>query len=304
LSLTQQSFGPVALRLGMLAAMLGKWDDAERHFESALARCDLLGARAIRARVLLEYVRALLARSRVGDNERAASLLEEAKRLAEDLELEGLLRRAAALAPDAGSRPRVDGPEARLTREGDFWTVAYAGETTRVRDVKGLRYIAFLLAAPGADVHVLELVAAADGSPDGGAAPRVAEDLRASRPADLGPVLDRRAKEEYRGRLEELQSELEEAQRFGDEERAARLEEDIDALVEELARAAGLGGRDRPLSSPAERARVNVTKSIRTAIRLIEKDSPRLADHLTASIRTGRFCSYAPPGEAPPRWAL
>ena len=303
LSLTQQPFGPVALRLGRLAAMLEKWDDAERHFESALARCDLLGARAIRARVLFEYARTLLARSRVRDAERAARLLEEAKRLAEDLQLDGLLRRAEALTPHAGSRPWVSRAEARLTREGDFWTVAYAGETTRVRDVKGLRYIALLLATPGADVHVLELVAAANGSPDGGAAP-VVGDVRGSRPADLGPVLDRRAKEEYRSRLEDLQSELEEAQRFADEERAARLEQEIDALVEGLARAAGLGGRDRPLSSPAERARVNVTKSIRTAIRLIEKDSPQLADHLTASIRTGRFCSYAPPGEAPPRWAL
>jgi hypothetical protein len=58
------------------------------------------------------------------------------------------------------------------------------------------------------------------------------------------------------------------------------------------------------MASPAERARVNVTKAIRTAIKLIDKESPRLAEHLTASIRTGRFCSYAPPGEAPPRWSL
>ena len=49
---------------------------------------------------------------------------------------------------------------------------------------------------------------------------------------------------------------------------------------------------------------MNVTKAIRTAIKLLEKQSPDLADHLTASIRTGRFCSYAPPGEAPPRWVL
>jgi eukaryotic-like serine/threonine-protein kinase len=304
-SYVQQPFGPVALRLAMLATMLERWEEAEAHFVTALDRCELLGARAFRARVLLEYARALLARSHEGDVERAGALLEDARRLGEDLDLKGVLRRAAALAPvPEPSRPRVGG-EARLTREGEFWTIAYGGKTMRLRDVKGLRYIAFLLAAPGMDVHVLELVAAAEGSPsDDGRAGPAGDGLRRSRPADLGPLLDPRAKEEYRGRLEDLRTDLDEARRFADDERAARLEEEIDVLVGELARAAGLGGRDRPLSSPAERARVNVTKAIRTAIKLIEKESPPLAAHLTASIRTGRFCSYAPPGEAPPRWSL
>jgi eukaryotic-like serine/threonine-protein kinase len=300
---TQQPFGPIALRLGMLAAMLERWEDAERHFETALGRCDLLGARAIRARVLLEYARALMARSRQGDAEHAATLLAEARRLGEDLELQGIVRRVDALQPTEEPARAPTGVETRFAREGEFWTIAYAGTTMRLRDVKGLRYIAFLLAAPGTDVHVLELVAAAEGSSRDGGGP-VGDDLHSARPGDLGPVLDQRAREEYRSRLEDVRSDLEEARSFADEERAARLEMELDALVEELARATGLGGRDRPLSSSAERARVNVTKAIRTAIKLTEKESPQLAEHLTASIRTGRFCSYAPPGEAPPRWVL
>ncbi len=192
---------------------------------------------------------------------------------------------------------------ARFAREGEYWTIAYAGTTMRLRDVKGLRYLALMLASPGTELHVLELVAGADGLPSAGAPAGLADDgLRGSRPADLGPMLDPQAREEYRGRLEELRTDLEEARRFADDERAARLELEIDALVEELSRAAGLGGRDRPSASAAERARVSVTKAIRTAIRMIDKESPALADHLNAAINTGRFCSYAPPGEAPPRW--
>ena len=61
-TLTQQPFGPVALRLAMLAAMLGRWDEAERHFELALLQCERLGAQAIQARVLVEWADALLAR--------------------------------------------------------------------------------------------------------------------------------------------------------------------------------------------------------------------------------------------------
>jgi hypothetical protein len=302
-SLTQQPFGPVALRLARLAALLERWDDAERHFELALTRCDLLGARAVRARVLVDYAQALLARARDGDAGRAAGLLEEAERLSEDLDLPGVLRRVRGLAPDAAPRERPQG-DARFSRDGGLWTIAYEGRKMRLRDLKGLRYIALLLAAPGVDIHVLELVAAAEGWP---ARPRPAgladDELRSSRPTGLDPLLDPRAREEYRGRLEDLRADLEQAQQFHDGERAALLELEIDALVEELARSAGLGGRGRPSSSPAERARVSVTKAIRTAIKLIEPESPALAEHLTASIRTGRFCSYAPPGQAPPRWA-
>ena len=302
-ALTQQPLGPVALRLANLASLLERWDDAERHFEVALARCDLLGARAMRARVLVDYGRALLARRGDGDEERAAGLLEDARRLSEDLDLPGVLRRVGGLALEAPPRERTRG-DARFSRDGEFWTIAYEGKTMRLRDVKGLRYIALLLAAPGADLHVLELVAAAGGSPARPKPAGLADDqLRSSRPAGLDPLLDSRAREEYRSRLEELRADLEQAQQFHDDERAALVEQEIDALVEELARAAGLGGRDRPSSSPAERARVSVTKAIRTAIKLTEPESPALAEHLTASVRTGRFCSYAPPGEAPPRWA-
>jgi len=44
----------------------------------------------------------------------------------------------------------------------------------------------------------------------------------------------------------------------------------------------------------AERARVNVTRQLRSAIQVIERHDPQLADHLARSIRTGRLCAYLP----------
>jgi tetratricopeptide (TPR) repeat protein len=305
-SLTLQPHGPVALRLGMLAAMLERWEEAEEHFETALGRCDLLGARAFRPRVLLEQARVLIARGGDGDRERAGALLEDARSTAEDLGLQGVLERIGSLetAAEPPAAP-TERPEARFRREGDFWTIAYEGRTFRLRDVKGLRYIAELLRSPGSEIHVLELASALGPAPDGAVrADASGNGLHASRPGDAGPLIDARAREEYRSRLEELRADLDEAQRFGDPERAAGLEAEVDTLVAELARAAGLGGRERPTASPAERARVSVTKAIRTAIRLIEGESPALAEHLGASISTGRFCCYAPPGERPPTWDL
>jgi hypothetical protein len=160
-----------------------------------------------------------------------------------------------------------------------------------MRDAKGLRYLALLLAAPGREVHALDLIGAVEGT---GPAPAAAPE----------PVLDAVAKAAYRRRLDELGEDLQQARDWADPERAARLELEVDALTGELARATGLRGRDRALPSPAERARVSVTKAIRTTIRGIDRHCPALGAHLAAAIHTGRFCSYAPPGEAPPRWEL
>src|SRR5687768_15832521 len=44
-------------------------------------------------------------------------------------------------------------------REGDYWSIVFAGQTSRLRDLKGLHYLARLFADPGRELHVLELVA-------------------------------------------------------------------------------------------------------------------------------------------------
>jgi hypothetical protein len=150
---------------------------------------------------------------------------------------------------------------------------------------------------------VLELVSAATGASTDTRARLATDELVASRPSD-GPLLDDQAREEYRRRLEELGEELGEARDWGDVERAARAEEEIDILTQELARAVGLGGRSRTFSSPAERARVSVTKAIRAAIKAIDRHHPGLGGHLSSSIRTGQFCSYAPVSTMVPRWTL
>jgi hypothetical protein len=49
---------------------------------------------------------------------------------------------------------------------------------------------------------------------------------------------------------------------------------------------------------------VNVTRSIKNAIRRIEGHSPALGHHLGASIRTGTFCSYDPDQRVPISWEL
>ena len=120
----------------------------------------------------------------------------------------------------------------------------------------------------------------------------------------LGETIDRQAVTAYRRRLAELQEEIDEAESWSDIGRRGVLAAERDALLDELARSAGLGGRPRESGSSAERARVAVQKAVAVAIdRIAEVDEP-LARHLRSSVHTGRLCSYDPDPVAGFTWVL
>jgi hypothetical protein len=169
-----------------------------------------------------------------------------------------------------------------------------------------LRHIARLLATPGQEHHAADLVGGVSttGAPTTGAAEAREAGLEAGGLGDAGAVLDPQAKAEYRRRLEELREEAEEAESFNDPERAARAQEEIDFIARELAGAVGLGGRDRKAASASERARVNVTRTIKSAVDRVAENDPALGRYLSQTIRTGTFCSYEPDPASPVAWRL
>jgi hypothetical protein len=177
-------------------------------------------------------------------------------------------------------------------REGEFWTIADSGTVTRLRDAKGLRYLAQLLGHPGREFYAGDLVATTRGAPS----PDVL--------GDAGPLLDEQSTESYRKRLAELRESLAEAEANGDAGRAAVAQEEIDFLLRELSNAIGLGGRRRRASAPSERARLVVTKAIRASLGKIEQGAPRVGRLLARTIRTGTFCVYRPDPDAPVAWTL
>ena len=185
--------------------------------------------------------------------------------------------------------------------EGDYWTVTFDGHTVRVRDLKGMHYLARLLADPGREYHVLDLVAAETGSVaslDNSHAAR----LPHSALGDAGEMLDARAKDAYRRRLAEIDDDIEQAHAIGDGERAAQADAERDFLLRELSRAVGLSGRDRRAASASEHARAGVTRAIRHAITRIGDHHPHLGEHLNRTIRTGTYCAYMPDPRAPVGW--
>jgi len=202
---------------------------------------------------------------------------------------------------DAGSPTGPEKPEAVFRRQGEFWTVAWEGNVQHLQDSVGLLYLSMLLDRPGRETHVLDLVTARVG---GQAAPESRDHRAGLGLGHAGLLLDERAKAEYRRRFEELQTEIDEAERWSDMGRASALRAELDQIVDELTRATGLGGRDRVAASAAERARVSVTKAVKAAVKRIEKGDPALGRHLTVAVQTGTFCSYSPEDPAAITWHL
>ena len=83
--------------LGMLATTLGRFEDAARHFATAAARHETIGAPTWLARTRLEWARMLLSRRQVGDVDQARELLGQALDTARDLGLANIERRAVQL---------------------------------------------------------------------------------------------------------------------------------------------------------------------------------------------------------------
>jgi tetratricopeptide (TPR) repeat protein len=186
-------------------------------------------------------------------------------------------------------------------REGDYWSVTFEGHTVRVRDLKGMRYLARLLGDPGREHHVLDLVAAESGS-GGRSDSSLAAGLPRPALGDAGEMLDSRAKDAYRRRLAEIEDDIEQASAVGDTERAEQADAERAFLVRELARAFGLGGRERRAGSASERARAGVTRAVRHAITRIGEHHPRLGEHLDRTIRTGTCCAYRPDSRVSAGW--
>jgi hypothetical protein len=278
---------PIHATLGRLALLAGDPHRAVDHLRSAVAFARGFPSPVLEARVRWWLADALAA---VADDEHdPASVAERttARDRAADLGVvlgpRSQQERPPVAAAHGGPRP------AQLTLGSDGWSVTSPFGTAVVAGSRGMDQLAALLAAPD---HQLTAVHLAGGVADVPVA------------AGLGPALDARAKHAYRRRIRELQAEIDEADVRNDPARSARAHVELDALMAELRRAVGLGGRDRPIGSGAERARINVTRSLKRAIAMVGAALPELGEHLATSVQTGSVCAYRPDPDRALAWTV
>ena len=193
-----------------------------------------------------------------------------------------------------GPPPRVATPSRAVHLQCDDtgrWTVGNSGETFTLADLKGLRYLRYLVQRPGTDIAALSLSDAISDHPG-----------TTVEQSDVGEALDATAMSSYRRRLGELDDQLEAADHRGDQSRAEQLSAERDALLDQLRTAAGLGGRSRHTGASSERARIAVRKAIATALTQIEQHAPDVARLLRGAVHTGVSCRYDPNPDHPVTW--
>jgi hypothetical protein len=273
------AFGTGAHWLALLADTMQRGDDARAYAERAVALHAAMDAPPWLARSRLLLARLLDRDGR--DPRRVRELAESAAALAAALGMTRLAGEAAALL--AGVRSATAPSRRRrgvFRRDGAVWSIGDGdGAPLRLRPCKGFGYIAALLRQPGRGVTAVDL--AALDLPPAGAIPTAT------------------ARGEY-AQLATLRDQLDEAETFHDVERAAQLRAELDRRAAQLAP----GGRRRPGSTPAERARLNVTRTIADAVRRIGAANPALGRHLATAVRTGTICCYVPDPRLPIDWDL
>ncbi|MTD14518.1 AAA family ATPase [Nakamurella sp. YIM 132087] len=286
--------GPAELYLG-ITEIPHRPDLAVDLIREAVAAAERMRSRTWSVESRVALADALRARAATAQDEQEAMLLLAGAR-AEAAEL-GLGRVLAATpavpTTPTGTEPATPAgpPAAELRPSGGVWTATFDGRTVHLPDAKGLVDLHRLLSSPGVEIPAVRLL-----EPVGG------EQVAAAAAMGGDPVLDDRARQEYRRRLTVLDDEIDAAAVRSDAVTQARLERERTALLDELRSATGLGGRSRRLGDAAERARKTVTARIRDTLRRLDEAHPALAAHLRATVTTGSSCCYRP--ESPVHWRL
>jgi tetratricopeptide (TPR) repeat protein len=303
--------GSVARAEAVVAAAEGKLNDAAAAFERAIAIYRRYSLPWEEAEAFYLWGRALLD---AGETSSADQKLESAIEIYRRIGAgqawidRALIQKARATGATKMVAVSSAENECILRREGEYWTLAYEGQTSRLKDAKGLHYIAHLLAHPSQEIRAQDLAALGSASA-GSVEPAAAGDFAHSNTiagdlGDAGEMLDAQAKASYQRRLNELREELEEARESRSTERVEEAQAEIDALAHELKSAIGLGGRRRRAASSTERARIAVTRAIRLALGKIAGNNPTLGKLLSTTIKTGTVCSYVPDDRFPVSWKL
>jgi len=123
-------FGASDTFLGLLAATMKRWAEAEAHFKAAVSMNESQQARPALVHARLGYARLLLARSAAGDRDAAHALLDEAAADAAALGMRALSAAIEACRAESGA-PAIHFPAGLSGREAQVLRLVAAGKGNR-----------------------------------------------------------------------------------------------------------------------------------------------------------------------------
>jgi hypothetical protein len=248
----------------------GQTDAAVGFLERAVAGNIRIRHRPAAALSRADLAEALVVRGEPGDLDRAATLMRSAAEAAAALEMPQRVRQWTARAQQILSVAHA----AMLVRGPSGWALQVGGVEHQLPDLVGLTHLAMLLARPGQDIGVIEMIG--------------------SEQMTKQPAIDPAALRAYRHRLAELDEELVESEAAADIGRVEALRDERAAILTELRSSLGLAGRIRGFATPQERARTAARKAISRALDAIAARDVRLGAELRAAVSTGSTCRFEP----------
>ena len=178
----------------------------------------------------------------------------------------------------------IEVPLYEFRKKGEIWVIRYEGDDMYLKDSVGLQCISQLLAKPNDPVFVMELRAIVNGQKP--------ENMVQTPTRDN--VVDTETLTNLKRRYLELQSDLEETQRDGNEVAEKEIEEEMEQIVQYLYRVKTRGGEIRKTNDDFEKSRSATSKAFWRTINLIRNELPQLAEHLEKSCVVGVVCNYNP----------
>jgi hypothetical protein len=262
---------------------IGEDERALGHLETARSAAERMGARPMVVLAALDAAEVLARRAAPNDARRGRALVQRVAQDAAQMGMhpaiartDSLLARLQESAPPALRRTGARPQRAALRREQDVWLLEYDGRSVCLQDAKGLHHLATLFERPGSPVSAIALASATSGRRQKQAAALVA----------------------FRAEAQDLREELAEANAFNDPERISRARERLELIAADVERADGATGAE------SERARINVTRAIKAAMRRIGEQEPELGHLLRSTVRTGASCRYEPDPGTPLTWEV
>ena len=196
-------------------------------------------------------------------------------------------------------------PDNYFRRRGGVWAARFQGKNDIfLQGVdKGAAYINILLAHPGRETSVFEIVcgfafnAPASATDAGLDHDDIEEGFQVTSGVPLGDagiVADRNAVAQYRGRYKELVVEKADAEENSDHERIDEIEDELSEIAAYITGAVGRGGKLRKTGDKRKNVRDAFRNAINRAITQIAKYDKPLAEHLKKSIKHGNEAVYRP----------
>jgi hypothetical protein len=183
----------------------------------------------------------------------------------------------------------------QFRKHSHTWAIAFDGISISIVHMIGLQYIHMLLGRPDQDLSASLLVNTLHPNADvelygDTADARLHEGLRPSE-ATIEAIEPDELKR-LRELLKSKDEKIEEARSFGNYREIERLEQEKEAIVDDLRKRTDRFGRPRKTLFRPDRNRQSVQKAIQRALEAINEANPACAEFLRTHITTGSYCRF------------